>query len=145
MLLGEYELRIDDKNRITVPARLRPAFEDGVFVTRGLDSCLIVFTRDGWDVFVEAQSVRIDSLTREGRQMERYLFGAALEGELDRQGRIALPPALLKHAALDRDIVILGVRDRLEIWDRDAWQSEFTETEGGMADVAERVARESHR
>ena len=91
MLLGEYEQRLDDKNRLTMPARLREQFADGVVCARGLDGCIHVWPREGWDAYVSAQGERLDSFTREGRAMQRYLFGGARQGEPDRQGRIALP------------------------------------------------------
>ena len=80
MLLGEYAQKLDEKNRVTVPSRLREPFADGLFVTRGLDGCVAIYARDGWDAFVEQQISRLDPFTREGRQMERYLFGGAVEG-----------------------------------------------------------------
>lgn len=144
MLLGEFEQRIDEKNRVTIPARLRDHFADGVFVTRGLDRCLSVFTRDGWEAFVASQTGRLDPFSREARQLQRYLYGGAVEAEMDRQGRVALPAPLLQHAELDRDIVVAGVRDRLEIWNRSAWRRAFDEFEGSVQGVAERLARESH-
>lgn len=143
MLLGEFEQRLDEKNRVTIPARFRDHFRDGVFLTRGLDHCLAVYTREGWDSFISERTGRLDPFTREGRQMQRYLFGGAVEAELDRQGRVAVPAPLMRYAELDRNIVVAGVRDRLEIWDREAWERAFAEFEGSAEVVAERVARES--
>jgi MraZ protein len=143
LLLGEYEQRLDEKNRLTIPVRLRDGFLDGVFLTRGLDRCLAAYTRDGWDAFVNAQTARIDTLTREGRLLERYLFGGAVELELDKQGRVAVPAPLVRHASLERDVVVAGVRDRLEVWNREAWERAFLEFEGSIEHVAERLARES--
>ncbi len=143
MLLGEYAQKLDEKNRVTVPSRLRAPFADGVYVTRGLDRCVALYARDGWDSFVEAQTARLDPFTREGRQMERFLFGGAVEAELDRQGRIALPAPLMQHASLGREIVVVGVRDRLEIWDRGAWEHGLAELEGSAEVVAERLVRDA--
>ena len=144
VLLGEFEQRLDEKNRVTIPARLRDRFLDGVYVTRGFDRCLVVFPRENWDAFVEQQTSRLDPFSREGRQMQRYLFGGAVEAEMDRQGRVALPAPLLKHADIQRDIVVAGVRDRMEIWNRDAWRQAFDEFEGSVESVAERLAKEPH-
>lgn len=143
MLLGEYAQRLDEKNRVTIPARLRDAFADGVFVTRGLDRCVALYARDGWEDFVASQTARLDPFTREGRQMERFLFGGAVEAELDRQGRVAVPAPLLQHAALQREIVVAGVRDRLEIWDREAWERALVDLEGSAEVVAERLVRDA--
>jgi MraZ protein len=143
MLLGEYAQRLDEKHRVTIPARLRDAFADGVFVTRGLDRCVALYARDGWEDFVASQTARLDPFTREGRQMERFLFGGAVEAELDRQGRVAIPAPLLQHAALQREIVVAGVRDRLEIWDREAWERALVDLEGSAEVVAERLVRDA--
>lgn len=140
MLLGEYEHTLDDKNRLTLPARFRRAFEDGIVVTRGMDGCLFAYTREDWDRHVESRFAGLDPLSKEGRRMHRFFFSGAAEAELDKQGRVGLPAALLQHAKLDRDVVVAGVRDHLEIWDRDAWRRELAEVEGSAEDVAERLA-----
>jgi MraZ protein len=140
MLLGEYEHTIDDKNRVTLPSRFRQEFADGVVVTRGIDPCLAVYTRAEWDEFVSAQLAGLSSFSREARQMRRYLFSAAIETELDRQGRVTLPAALMKYAKLERDVVVAGVQDHVEIWDRAAWRTQLEDVEGSAELVAERLA-----
>lgn len=140
MLLGEYEHTIDDKNRVTLPARFRQAFADGVVVTRGIDPCLAVYTREEWERFVSAQLSGLSSFDREARQMRRYLFSAATEAELDRQGRVTLPAALIKYAKLKRDVVVAGIQDHVEIWNRADWRSQLDDVEGSAELVAERLA-----
>lgn len=140
MLLGEYEHAVDDKNRLTLPAKFRQAFADGVFVARGIDPCLLVFPPAGWSRFVEERLDGLNPFSREARQMSRFIFAGATETELDRQGRIGLPPPLMEHAGLKREVVVAGVRDHLEIWDRDAWRREVDEVEGSAELVAERLA-----
>jgi MraZ protein len=141
MLLGEYEHTIDDKNRLTLPARFRQDFADGIVVTRGMDGCLYGYTRSDWARLVESRLGTLDPLSQEGRRMQRFFFSGAAEGQLDKQGRIMIPAALLQHAGLDRDVVVAGVNDHLEIWDREAWRRELNEVEGSAEDVAERLAR----
>jgi MraZ protein len=140
MLLGEYEHTIDDKNRVTLPARFRQEFADGVVVTRGIDPCLDVYTREGWERFVSGRLSGLDPFSREARQMSRYLFSAATDAELDRQGRVTLPAALIEHAKLGRDVVVAGVRDHVEIWNRAAWRAQLEDVEGSAELVAERLA-----
>jgi MraZ protein len=140
MLLGEYEHTIDDKNRLTLPSRFRQAFGDGIVVTRGMDGCLFAYTRDDWTRLVDSRLATLDPLSMEGRRMQRFFFSGAAETELDKQGRVGLPAALLQHAKLDRDVVVAGVHDHLEIWDRDAWRRELAEVEGSAEHVAERLA-----
>ena len=140
MLLGEYEHTIDDKSRLTLPARFRQAFTEGVVVSRGLDGCLYAYPRADWTRAIEARLAELDPLSKETRRLQRYFYSGAAEGELDKQGRIGIPGALLEHAQLVRDVVVAGVHDHLEIWDRDAWRRELAEVEGSAEDVAERLA-----
>lgn len=140
MLLGEYEHTLDDKNRLTLPARFRQAFADGIVVTRGMDGCLFAYTRDDWGNLVQSRLATLDPLSKEGRRMQRFFFSGAAETELDKQGRVGVPAALLEHAKLGRDVVVAGVHDHLEIWDRDAWRRELAEVEGSAEHVAERLA-----
>ncbi len=84
------------------PARLREHFADGVVCARGLDGCVSVWSPAGWDSYVNTQGDRLDGFSREGRLMQRYLFGGALHGELDRQGRVALPAPLLSARPADQ-------------------------------------------
>lgn len=140
MLLGEYEHALDDKNRLTLPARFRHEFADGVVVTRGMDGCLAVYTRADWEAFVEGRLGGLDPFSQKARQMSRFLFAGASETELDRQGRIPLPQALVEHARLGHEVVVAGVRDHVEIWDRAAWREELKRFEGSAEDVAEHLA-----
>src|ERR671930_653736 len=105
MLLGAYDHTIDDKNRLTLPAKFREAFSDGVVVTRGLDGCLFAYRRPDWDRLVESRLAPLD-----------------------------------EHAKLGREVVVAGVNDRLEIWDRDAWRRDMAEVEGRAEAVAKRHA-----
>jgi MraZ protein len=140
MLLGEYEHTLDDKNRLTLPAKFRQALGGGVVVTRGMDHCLFVFTREGWDAFVAVRLEGLNPFSREARQMSRFMFAGATETELDKQGRIMVPPPLIAHASLGREVVVAGVRDHVEIWDRTAWGKQLKEVEGSVELVAERLA-----
>ena len=140
MLLGEHAHTIDDKNRLTLPARFRHVFGSGLVVTRGMDGCLFAYTREDWERLVQDRLGSLDPLSKEGRRMQRFFFSAAAESELDKQGRVSLPAALIEHAKLGRDVVVAGVHDHLEIWDRDAWRRELAEVEGSAEDVAERLA-----
>jgi transcriptional regulator MraZ len=139
MLLGEFEHTIDEKNRLTLPSKFRQAFADGVVVTRGMDGCLYVWTPPDFQRLVGELRER-DPLSRETRVMNRFFFSGALEAELDRQGRINLPSALISSAELTREVVVAGVYDHVEIWDRTAWREHMKEIEGSAEHVAERLA-----
>jgi MraZ protein len=139
MLLGEHDHTLDDKNRLTLPAKLRDQLGDGVVVTRGMDGCLYAYRADEFDRL--ADRIRgLDPLSRESRVMQRHFFSGAARTELDRQGRVVLPPVLLAEAGIEREVTIAGVYDHLEIWDRAAWREHLREVEGSAEHVAERLA-----
>jgi len=140
VFLGEYEHTIDDKNRLTLPARFREALTGGCVVTREMDGCLSVYAPDGWERFVALRLEGLDPFTREARQMRRFVFAGAVEAAPDKQGRVMLPPALVAHAKLDREVVVAGVHDHVEIWNRAAWRKHLEEVEGSAELVAERLA-----
>jgi MraZ protein len=140
MLLGEYDHTIDDKNRLTLPAKFRQAFADGIVLTRGMEGCVLAYPRADWEAQIGRPLGALDPLSREARTMRRYFFAGATDGELDKQGRIGLPPALMSHAGLRREVVVAGLHDHLEIWDRAAWRTQLTEVEGSAEHVAERLA-----
>ena len=96
--------------------------------------------RPDWGRLVDSQLATLDPLSQEGRRLHRFFFSGAAEAELDKQGRLMLPGALIEHAKLGRDVVVAGVHDHLEIWDREAWRRELTAVEGSAEDVAERLA-----
>jgi MraZ protein len=140
MLLGEFEHTLDDKHRLTLPARFRQSFSGGGVVTRGLDGCLHVYAREEWERLVESRLGSLDPLSGDDRKMQRYFFSGAAEFEPDKQGRIMVPSALIDHGKLGRDVVVAGVYDHLEIWDRKAWRDQMQEVEGSAEHVAERLA-----
>lgn len=140
MFLGEYEHTLDDKSRLTLPAKFREEFADGGVVTRGMDGCLVVFTKEGWERFVGLRLEGLDPFSAEARQLNRFIFSGAAEAEPDKQGRIALPGPLVQHAKLAREVVVAGVRDHVEIWDRAVWRAHLEQVEGSAERVAERLA-----
>jgi MraZ protein len=139
MLLGEHQHSLDDKNRLTLPAKLRGAFAEGVVVTQGLDGCLYAYPRGEWEKLGDRIRA-LDGLSEAARVMQRRFFGAAALGELDRQGRLVIPAGLLEKAKLGRELTVVGMWDHLEIWDRATLRAKQQEDEGRAEDVAERLA-----
>jgi MraZ protein len=139
MFHGEYAHAIDEKSRITLPARFRPALAGGVVLTRGMEKNVDVYPRESWDERM-VRIAELDQLTREGRALKRFVFASAVVAEPDRQGRVLIPPHLAAHASLGKEVVLAGVNDHLEIWDRAEWETLVTEMEGSAGDVAERLA-----
>jgi len=140
LLLGEHDHSLDDKNRLAIPAKFRAAFADGIVVTRGLDGCLYAYTRADWQKLVEGRLAELDMLSEAGRLIMRHFFSGATETELDRQGRVGIPAALIESAKLGKEVTVAGVYDHLEIWDRATWRDQLTKVEGSAEDVAERLA-----
>ena len=139
MLLGEHDHSLDDKNRLTLPAKLREQLGEQLVVTRGMDGCLYAYAESHWQQL--ADRIRgLDPLSRESRQMQRHFFSGAVAAEPDKQGRIVLPASLLAEAGIEREVTVAGMFDHLEIWDRAKWRAHLHEVEGSAEDVAERLA-----
>jgi MraZ protein len=140
MLTGAHEHTLDEKNRLTLPARLRKSFEAGVVLSRSIDPCIAVYPREEWERTLGKRIGELEGLSRDDRRLQRYVFASASEVELDKQGRVMVPATLMEHAGLGREVTVAGVYDHLEIWDRAAWRAEMHEVEGSAEDVAERLA-----
>lgn len=140
MFLGAYEHTIDEKSRLTLPSRFREALAGGVVLTRGLDATVDVYPREVWERRVQVRLQELDPLSREARELKRFFFAGAADAELDRAGRVLVPAPLVRHARLDREVVVAGVDDHIEIWGRSAWEEHLHAVEGSAEHAAERVA-----
>ena len=140
MLLGEYDHTLDDKNRLTLPAKLREQLGDEVVITRGLDGCLSVYSSAAFEILAGRMGA-LDGLNREARLMRRHFFTGAPPVELDKQGRMIVPAKLLEEFRIGREVTVAAVFDHLEIWDRAAWREQQQTVEGSAEDVAERLAK----
>ena len=128
-LLGTHSYQLDPKGRISLPARFRDVFADGAVLTLGQDGCLFCFPRAEWDA--RSGEVRAVPLSdAEGRAYARMFFGKAESVELDAQGRLVVPQRLRTEVGIRKDVVVLGVFDRMEIWDRSAHER-YEQTHGG--------------
>ncbi|MBN1888174.1 MAG: division/cell wall cluster transcriptional repressor MraZ [Thermoflexales bacterium] len=133
MFLGEFNHTVDDKGRVSLPAKFRPELNEGLVVTHGLDGCLFIFTLT--DFRALGNRVSDLPLTLPGRRdFERMLFARAVSLSLDKQGRILLPQALREFAGVDGEVVVVGVNTRIEIWSQVAWQERCQKFEGGALD-----------
>jgi len=120
MLIGQYEYTIDSKKRLALPAKFRGELGKKVIITRGIENCLVVYTEKEWKVMSEKLGGLPISQT-EARSFARMILGSAMEVSLDKLGRILLPDYLKKRAGLKKDVVICGLSNRLEIWDKKKW------------------------
>jgi transcriptional regulator MraZ len=139
LFLGEFEHTIDDKGRLAVPARFRAALQDGLFITRGLDRCLVIWDSESW----RAQAERVRSLNPwqgDARRLQRHFFSGAVPAQPDKLGRVVIPQFLREYAQLDSDVIVVGLADRIEVWARGEWERERSEAERGSAELAEHMA-----
>jgi MraZ protein len=139
MFYGEFEHTMDEKSRLTLPARFRHALAGGVVLARGIEKNIDVFPSDSWHANV-GRIAELDSLTREAREMKRFVFAGAAVTDVDKQGRVLVPPDLARHAGVGKDVAVVGVHDHIEIWDRSQWATHVSAIEGSVGDVAERAA-----
>lgn len=121
MFLGEYEHAIDAKGRMAVPAKFRTQMDRGAVISKGMGTCLSVYTMERWEQ--KSAELIADKSNDELRDFERRIYPSASELELDAQGRIIIPAKLRTYANLGTEVTIAGVRDHFEIWDRTAWQT----------------------
>jgi MraZ protein len=120
VFLGQYQHSLDEKGRVVVPRKFRDELKAGCVVTKGQEKCLYVFTLEQW----QEESRRVSRLPRTDPRARRYsrsFFASASDQELDRQGRIQLSEALRSYADLEKDVMVVGVADRIEIWAITAW------------------------
>jgi MraZ protein len=138
MFLGEYEHSLDDKGRLTIPAKLRQEFSDGLVVTRGLDGCLFIYTFQGFDAYVATLN-QLPPDKRSSRSFTRFVFSGANKLVPDKQGRILLPASLRDFAGLDSEVVIIGANHRLEVWAADKWRAMLKEAEQNAEQIVEEL------
>ena len=138
MFMGEYNHTIDAKGRLIIPSKFSELLGEEFVLTKGLDGCLSIYPMDEWNAFEE--KLRALPLTnKNARTFTRFFVAGATNCELDKQGRILLPPVLREYANLTKDVVLVGVLSRVEIWDKDRWQ-ENTYDEDEMDEIAEHMA-----
>ncbi len=142
MFYGEYEHSIDKKGRLIIPSKFRESFKEyeieKFYITRGLDKCLFLFTENEW----KSQESRFKSMPftkSESRKFNRLYFSGAAQLECDKQGRILIPKYLKDFADVKRDVVIIGVSNRIEIWSKDIWGEYYKSSEELYEDIAEKV------
>jgi len=136
MFMGEYNHTIDAKGRIIVPSKFRESLGDEFVVTQGLDGCLFVYPDEEWMNFV-AELKKLPG-NKDARQLQRYFLAGAASCEVDKQGRILIPSKLREQAALEKDIVFVGVLSKIEIWSKERWEG--NNDYSNMDQIAEHMA-----
>ena len=121
MLIGEYEHSLDTKGRIIMPAKFRDSIGDKFIVTKGLDGCLFAFSKEEWTKFEEKLST-LPISNRDARNFTRFFFAGAIDCEIDKQGRFLISSNLREFAGFTKDIIIIGMNSRVEIWSKEKWK-----------------------
>lgn len=137
MFMGEYNHTVDTKGRLIIPAKFRESLGDEFVVTKGLDGCLFIYSQEEWKN-IEEKFRNTPLTTRDARKFSRFFFAGAATCELDKQGRILIPAVLREFAGLEKDVVLAGVFNKIEIWSKDRWLDEGNYDD--MEEVAEHMA-----
>ena len=134
--MGTYTPKLDEKGRLFLPAKFRDRLAEGIVVTQGQENCLVVWPED---VFMQeaARAQQAPMTQRAARDYARVLFAGAEQGSPDKQGRISIPPLLRAYAGLSKDVVVIGVMDRIEIWDPQRWADYSAEAQAKFAELDE--------
>lgn len=138
MFMGEFQHNIDTKGRIIVPSKFREELGATFVVTRGLDQCLFAYPMTEWKI-LEEKLKKLPLTKRDARAFTRFFFSGAIECEIDKQGRINIPQTLRTYASLEKECVIIGVSNRIEIWSHSNWETYVTESEESFAEIAENL------
>ena len=121
MFMGEYSHSVDAKGRLIVPAKFREQLGDQFVVTKGVDGCLYVYSQEEWDR-IEQKFREVNLTTKDARKLMRFFFAGAATCEVDKQGRILIPSVLREFAGLDKDVILVGVLTKIEIWDKTKYE-----------------------
>jgi len=138
VLIGEFNHNLDNKGRVIVPSRFREVLQDRFIITYGLDHSLFVYPLEEWSAL--GKKLRSMPFTKaEARAFQRLFFSGAADVEIDKQGRILIPPLLREHAKLNKEIVFIGVSNRAEIWSRENWNEYSNQVSLSYEQIAEKM------
>ena len=137
MFMGEYNHTIDTKGRLIIPSKFREDLGEEFVITKGLDGCLFVYDNSEWELF-EQKLKSLPITNKDARQFVRFFLAGAAMAEVDKQGRILVPSVLREFAALEKEVVLIGVASRVEIWSKERWESSASYED--MEEIAEHMA-----
>ncbi|MCF8010640.1 MAG: division/cell wall cluster transcriptional repressor MraZ [Clostridiales bacterium] len=138
MFLGEHQHIVDKKGRLIIPSSFREGLGEKFILTKGLDTCLFIYPMDEWKIL--EQKMRALPMTRsDARAFTRFFFSGAAECEIDKQGRILVPANLREYAGIEKDVVVIGVSFRVEIWNRERWEVYNKDAVSSVEDIAEKI------
>jgi MraZ protein len=138
MFIGEYKYSIDEKKRLAIPPKFRQVLGKKAVITKGLDQCLFLYSAKEWGVLAEKIS-KMPLTQADARGFARVMLAGAMEANIDNMGRILVPDYLKNYAALEKKVVVVGVYNRIEVWDELKWQQYNEKTESAVGDIAEKL------
>ena len=140
---GHFEHSLDSKNRLSIPTRFRTAFSSGTVLAKTPEPCVAIWTPETNESIIERTLSGLNPMGSEYRKMSRFFQGNSFEIDLDASGRVTLPPPLLAHAGIEKEVVVVGVGDHLEVWARQRWQEEQEALDAEIGEVTERLGNPS--
>ena len=138
MLTGEYRHTIDDKGRVIIPSKIRSEMGDNIIITRGLDGCLFGYNNKVWNSIMDKLNT-LPFTKKDARNFTRFFTSGAITLEFDKQGRINIPSYLNEYASISKDVVIVGVINRIEIWSKDKWEEFMNSNVDSLSDISENL------
>jgi MraZ protein len=140
---GHFDYSLDAKKRLNVPPKFRASFSGGVVLAKALEPCVAIWTPDGFEQWTESFLSRLGPLSPERRKLTRFFAGSSFDVELDSAGRVMLNQALIDHGGIQKEVVVVGNLDHLEVWDREKWQADQRELSDEIVGIAESLGHPS--
>jgi MraZ protein len=141
VFLGEYSHSLDEKGRVVMPSKFRMGLDDGCVVTKGQERCIYVFPMDRWEE-ESSKVLKLPRTDRRARNFSRSFFASASDQALDRQGRVQIPESLRRYAGLEKDLTVVGVADRIEVWAADTWRTVAEEADAYYSEIEEALSED---
>jgi MraZ protein len=140
---GHFDYSLDAKNRLTVPPKFRATFSSGIVLAKGLEPCIALWTPETFESFTDSFLSNLNPVSRERRKLTRFFAGSSFDAELDAAGRVTLNAPLLAHARVEKEVVIVGNLDHLEVWDRKTYEQDQEQLSSEIVEIAESLGHPS--
>ena len=140
---GQFEYTLDAKKRLNVPAKFRPAFADGVVLAKALEPCVAIWSPAAFEQWTESFLGNLNPVSKERRSLARYFSGNSWDVELDSAGRVTLSQPLMEYAGIEKEVVVVGNLDHIEVWDRGRWQKDQETLDSEIVEIAESLGHPS--
>src|SRR4030042_4755747 len=142
MVIGQYLVKLTEKNRTALPKRFRNELGNEVIIARWYEGCLVVVSNKGWRALLDKLTGKSELITEPVRDTDRFILGSAFEAELDNQGRFVIPKILKDYANLGDEVIFVGLGDRIEVWNKNAWKEREIYVQENAAQMIEKVSKE---